>query len=177
MINKIFRVIYNSIRFIGNPSVGNLIGVETSTRIRKAKNGKLIIGKKFRTRHNVEINVREQAEMKIGNNVFINSACLITARKRIVIGDHTIFGPNVMIFDHDHRVENGVVCENKFDVEEVCIGSNVWIGAGTIILKGSKIEDNCIIAAGSIVKGKVERGNVMVQKRETVMTLIRGDIK
>lgn len=174
MANKIIRLVYNGIRFIGNPAYSNLLAVEPSTRISKSGSAILKIGKRFRARHNVELNVREKAIIEIGNDVFLNSGCIITAREKVVIGDNTIFGPNVVVYDNDHKICNGRILDNEFVTEPVVIGSNVWIGAGTIILKGSKIEDNCVIAAGSIVKGKVESDNIMIQKRNTELRPIRG---
>lgn len=166
MLEKIFKVIINSLRFIGYPSYKNLMAVSLSTHIKKSSEAQIYIGKKFRTRNHVEINARGDAKLKIGDNVFINSGCIITARESITIGDNTILGPYVMIYDNDHAVENGKVADNQFVTSEVKIGSNVWIGAGTVILKGTVIEDNCIIGAGSIVKGIVEKESIFVQKRK-----------
>ena len=53
----------------------------------------------------------------------------------------------------------------KYKTGSIEIGNNVWIGANTIILRGTKIGDNAVIAAGSIVKGEVPTGAVIVQKR------------
>ena len=64
------------------------------------------IGKGFRTRRHVEINVRGHAQLSIEENVFLNSGCILTAREKISIGNHTIFGPNVLVYDHDHQIEN-----------------------------------------------------------------------
>jgi acetyltransferase-like isoleucine patch superfamily enzyme len=47
-------------------------------------------------------------------------------------------------------------------VDEVFIGKNVWIGSKVIILKGSKIGDNSIIAAGSVVTGKTFPANAII---------------
>ena len=49
------------------------------------------------------------------------------------------------------------------------IGNNVWIGANTIILRGTKIGDNCVIGAGSIVKGNVLSNSVFLQKKENMV--------
>ena len=49
---------------------------------------------------------------------------------------------------------------------EVIIGKNVWIGANTVILRNTRIGDNAVIAAGSIVKGEVPANSVFVDKRE-----------
>lgn len=91
-----------------------------------------------------------------------------------MIGDNTIFGPNVVVYDNDHIIRDGRILDNEFETEPVIIGANVWIGAGAIILKGAVIEDNCVIAAGCVVKGKVESNNIMIQKRDTELRPIRG---
>lgn len=166
MANRLIRLLYNGIRGIGNPVYWHLPAVEPTTRISCASGAALTVGKGFRSRYNVEINVRDKAALEIGKNVFLNSGCIITARERIEIGDNTIFGPNVVIYDHDHEIRDGKVMDNIFATEPVAIGANVWIGAGSVILKGARIGDNCVIAAGSVVKGTVESGHIMVQKRK-----------
>lgn len=174
MIDKIIRLFYNGIRFIGNPAYTKLLAVEPSTRICKSSTSHLKIGKKFRSRYNVEINVRDNAVVEIGNDVFLNSGCIITAREKVMIGDNTIFGPNVVVFDNDHIIRDRKILDNEFITEPVIIGSNVWIGASTIILKGSVIGDDCVIAAGSVVKGKVENNSMMIQKKNTEIRPIGG---
>lgn len=174
MASKIVRLIVNGLRFVGNSAYANLLAVEPSVRISKSKGAVLKIGKKFRARHNVELNIRNKAILEIGSDVFLNSGCMITARERVTIGDHTIFGPNVVIYDNDHKIRNGKVLDNEFETAPVVIGKNVWIGAGAIILKGSVIEDNCVIAAGSIVKGRVESNHILIQKKNTELRPISG---
>ena len=121
----------------------------------------------------MELNVREEARLEIGDNVFINSGCIITVRESVTIGDNTILGPYVMIYDNDHAVVDGKVSDNHYVTSEVKIGANVWIGAGTVILKGTVIEDDCVIAAGSVVKGIIKKGSIIVQKRNTQVITLR----
>ena len=92
--------------------------------------------------------------MNIGKNVFMNDGCKITVRQRVDIGDGTIIGQNVLIYDHDHDYKNEDM-RNCFVKNEVIIGQRVWIGSGAIILKGVHIGDGAIIAAGSIVTSDV----------------------
>lgn len=169
MIGKLFLVMWNAIRFIGLPQYKRLLVVGSTTRVNKSPNAKLKLGCKFRSRNNVEINIRESATLSIGDNVFFNSGCIITARDFISIGDNTIFGPNVVVYDNDHMVKEGKIRDNEYQTDPIKIGKNVWIGAGSIILKGAEIGDDCIIAAGSIVKGKVESGSLFLQKRDTTI--------
>lgn len=165
MIKKAFRLLYNSIRLIGKPCYCNLLAVEATVRIEKNKKATLQIGKAFRARRNVELNIRS-GKLCIGRNVFLNSGCIITTRESVTIGDGAILGPNVTVYDHDHKMENGRVLDNDYVCAPVTIGKNVWVGAGTIILKGTTIGDNCVIAAGSIVAGNIPADTTLVQKRE-----------
>ena len=171
MIKKALRVLYNGLRFIGKPSYCNLLAVDATTKIEKNRSATLCVGKAFRTRRNVELNVRA-GSLTVGRNVFLNSGCIITAREAISVGDGTIFGPNVIVYDHDHKTECGLVVDNQYVCAPICIGKNVWIGGGSIVLKGTSIGDNCIIAAGSVVSGEIPANTVIVQKRaKTILPL------
>ena len=106
----------------------------------------------------------------IGNRVGIGRNNVVVSQKDISIGDGTILGPNVLIYDHDHLFDckTGVKID-QYSQEAVSIGKNCWIGANTIILKGTVIGDNCLIAAGSVIKGNYPSGSKIVQKRNTFL--------
>ena len=110
--------------------------------------------------------VRTGAEIKIGSMSSLNSDCKIVSHEKIEIGHDTIFGPNVLIYDHDHvyNTETGVR-RKDFKTSAIVIGNNCWIGAGSIILRGTHIGDNCLVGAGSIVKGNYPAGTKIIQKR------------
>ncbi len=104
----------------------------------------------------------------IGNGVGINRDVLINSHEQITIGDNTVIAPRVCIYDHDHLYDNEHgVNKKEFKSAPIVIGKNVWIGANAIILRGSKIGDNCVVGAGSVIKGEFPAGTVIVQKRET----------
>lgn len=50
---------------------------------------------------------------------------------------------------------------------KVRLGKNCWIGANTVILRGTTIGDNCVIGAGCIVTGDIPSNSVYIQKRST----------
>lgn len=114
----------------------------------------------------MEICVRDHAEVSIGNNSFINSNCIITAHSKIEIGENVEFGPHVYIFDHDH-IYTGGYKNREFVSDSIKIGNNVWIGANTIILRGTEIGDNCVIGAGSVIKGNYKANSLIIQRRNT----------
>lgn len=103
-------------------------------------------------RSNVLINTSGNGEMSIGNGCFFNRNCIISCRDSIHIGDGCIFGPNVCVYDHDHNyTQNGI--QSGYQCEGVVIDDGCWIGAGAIILRGTHIGRNSIVAAGAIIKG------------------------
>lgn len=98
------------------------------------------------------------AVIRLGNHVGLNGTA-VTAKRRIEIGDDTMIAANVVIVDSDFHVEwpperRWTTNTSEFD-EEVIIGRNVWIGMNTIVLKGTRIGDNTIIGAGSVVRGHI----------------------
>ena len=90
---------------------------------------------------------------------------MIVSHDRVFIDEGTIIAPHVYIYDHDHKIENGIVSRNTYNKKAVYIGKNVWIGANTVILRGTEIGDNCVIVAGCVIKGKYTAGSVIIQKR------------
>lgn len=150
--------------------------VSPFSEIEIAKKAELSLGKMVRMRGGVKISVRNSAKVSIGDNTFLNNGCMVISHEKVIIGQDVQCGPNVLIYDHDHdfRVENGLK-GLKYKTDSVEIGDNVWIGANTVILRGTKIGNNCVIGAGSIVKGEYPENVVIIQKRETIQCRIVGD--
>lgn len=130
--------------------------------------GKLFIGKRFKMRDGAKIRVRKGAECIIGKNVSLNSNNMVACHEKVVIGDNVQFSPNVQIYDHDHDFRSaGGLAEMKYKTSPVVIGNNVWIGANTVILRGTKIGDNSVVGAGCVLKGVFPSNSVIVQKKVT----------
>ena len=134
--------------------------------VKLGKKAGLVLGRRISVHSGSKIVSTAEGILEIGDNCGINRNCVIICRHRIKIGSGVIFGPSVLIYDHDHdyRAEGGIRA-GKYKCDAVTIGKNCWIGANTIILRGTQIGDNCIIGAGSVVKGIVPDNTVFVQKR------------
>lgn len=142
--------------------------VSPHTEITMDNGAELRIGNKFKMRDGAKIRVRNGATCIIGNNSSVNSNNMIACHERIEIGDDVQLSPNVQIYDHDHDYrDKGGLKAMKFKTKPVRIGNNVWIGADTVILLGTEIGDNCVIGAGSVLKGIYPDNSVVVQKRLT----------
>lgn len=121
------------------------------------------LGSSLNVGKNTTIAVQKYGYLKVGNDVGIGGGSQIICHSKISIGDSTITGPNVMIYDHNHEfsLENGVDRFN-YEIDEVVVGKKCWIGAGSIILKGVHIGDNCVIGAGSVVTKDIPSQSVAV---------------
>lgn len=112
----------------------------------------LQIGSNFVCGKNATISIQKKGNLKIGDNVGVGANNQIICHGQISIGNGTILGPNVCIYDHNHmfNFECGV-SRSQYDIGKVCIGNNCWLGAGCLVLKDVHIGDNCIVGAGSVV--------------------------
>ena len=136
-----------------------------------SKKSKINIGKFVFIRKNTTIRIDDESTLDIGDHVFMNDNCNINCANKISIGSYTKIAPNVSINDHDHNykgVEGGNLIKG-----EVIIGKNVWIGSNSVILRGTVIEDNAVVAAGSVVKGHVPKDSLFLNKRENITKLYK----
>lgn len=136
------------------------------------RKSRLKLGSFVFIRKNVSIRLDHGGELTLGNKTFINDNCTINCVHRIAIGDYVKIAPNVCINDHDHNYKPN--SDSPLIQDEVIIGSHVWIGANTVILRGTVIGDHSVIAAGSVVKGTVPPYTLFLNKRENSLKEITG---
>lgn len=133
------------------------------------KKSKIEFGNRTSIHSNSRFSAVEGGELIIHDNCSFQTGCIITARAKIEIYQNVIFGPNIMVFDHDHLMEaDKNIKESGYKLANIVIGSNTWVGAGTIILAGTNIGNNCVIGAGSVVKGDIPDNTIFIQKREKI---------
>ena len=144
--------------------------ISPGTEITLDRGGQLHIGKTFKMRGGSKIRIRKGALVSIGDNFSMGNRCILTAYEKVEIGNEVQFGPGVLLYDQDHdfRAEGGLKAR-KFRTAPITIGNNVWIGANTIILRGSSIGDNAVIGAGCVVKGDIPADTILIQKREDIL--------
>ena len=88
---------------------------------------------------------------------------LIATRSRIIIGNHVMFGPEVMIRGGNHRLDlvgryMDTVTEAEkrpADDRDVVISDDVWIGTRAIVLHGVTIGRGAVVAGGAVVTKNV----------------------
>ena len=99
MLWNVIRMGYLHIRFGSKAQVSFLQNIHPTTELAIEK-GTMKLSHSVFTRKNNSFRVVE-GRLIIGTS-FFNQGCTITALKCISIGDNCLFGPNVVIVDHDH---------------------------------------------------------------------------
>lgn len=102
-----------------------------------------------------------EAKIKIGNNCRINGV-YIHAQKEILIGDNCVIASGVQILDSNGHIVKSKDRTKERDIPEtIQIKNNVWLGLNAIVLKGTLIEDNCVVSANSVVKGMFDKNSII----------------
>lgn len=140
--------------------------------------GKLTFGKNVTFRKGFSVMIDKDGEVIIGNNVFFNNYCSLNASDRIAIGDGTLFGENVRIYDHNHcyRDTEIPIKAQGFTSAPVNIGKHCWIGSNVVILKGVTIGDNCVIGAGCVIYKDVQPNAIVYNKQNLTIKVIEQRI-
>lgn len=114
-----------------------------------ASGSQLIIKDSFYFYSGARVAIRGVLELGSG---YINYGASIFCYEKIVIGNDVAIGSNVCIRDTDsHQIIDGRKQILNSVSSPVYIGNHVWIGEGSIILKGVRIGNDSIVAAGAVV--------------------------
>lgn len=87
----------------------------------------------------------------VGDNFYANTNCCILDCAKVTIGDNVWIGPNVGIYTPEHAFDSEERTKGYELALPVEIGDNTWICGGVSITGGVKIGSNVIIGAGSVV--------------------------
>ena len=97
------------------------------------------------------------SNIELGERVFFNFNCVVLDVCPVRIGSFTLFGPAVQIYTPMHPLNAELRRRQEFG-KPVEIGSDVWVGAGALILPGVRIGSRAVIGAGSVVTRDIPEG-------------------
>ena len=166
----------NCFEFVGGVKRG-VVTIGFNRQNNKGSHGSLRIKGKVIVRGNkvhsfgagCSIDVGEGAILDIGNNFICTGDSYITVRKSIVIGNNNLWSYNEVIMDADQHYIYDEDGKHINQPKPIFFGNNIWMGCNCLILKGSQISSNTIVAAGSIISRVIIEENVIVSSHGKII--------
>lgn len=103
--------------------------------------------------------------IRIGRDTHIDVKSVLYGQGGLTIGECCAIASGVIIYSQSNQYKalpGKRIIDQPIRYAPVEIGSDVWIGAGAIILPGVKIGHHAVVGAGAVVTGNVEGGEIVV---------------
>lgn len=107
------------------------------------------VGKNVRVEQNIFISFGYNIEA--GDNLFINHDCVFLDPGKITLGDNVYIGPQCGFYTAHHNIHPDWRNAGYEYAFPITIGSNVWIGGGSVFMPGVSVGSNVVIGGGSVV--------------------------
>jgi len=130
---------------------------------------------------------KAHASLSIGDRCFIGNG-LMSIAESLVIGDDVMISWGVTVTDHNsHSLKfserqsdvlnwhKGKKDWSKVRIQNVVIDDKAWIGFNAILLKGIKIGEGAIVAAGSVVSKDVPAYTIVAGNPATLVQKLAED--
>lgn len=113
-------------------------------------------------------------QISVGKRFFANFSFTVLDEAPVTIGDDCFIGPNVSIYTACHSTDPVERNTRNEWAKPVAIGDNVWIGGSVTILPGVTIGSNVTIGAGSVVVNDIPDYSVAVGNPAKVVKTVPG---
>ena len=116
----------------------------------------------------VEPGFAEGIRIRLGPRTYVGMRTILTAARRVELGERVFVGHGVLVSDHNHAFEDPTRPIGDQGISEpggVVIGDGCWIGNGVAVIgAGEPIEIGAgsVIGANSVVLGDVPPTSVVV---------------
>lgn len=122
--------------------------------------------------------VQGSAEISFGKGSYCGEFCVFGVNAGIKIGRSVMIAQAVTIRDTDHQaVALDIPMANQGIVTaRVNVGDDVWIGHGAIILRGVRIGNGAIVAAGSVVTKDVPDYSIVAGVPAKILRMRNGNL-
>lgn len=149
----LIRIGYHKVEAIDIYSLHTIIDIR--------KNGRIICNGDAHIGHGAILSVKG-GTLILGKHFAISGNTSIVCYYKISIGNNVQFSWDSLVMDSDaHYILNEKGVE-KCNIAPITIGNNVWIATRTLILKGTHIGDNSVVAASSVLNNGYQGSNKLI---------------
>lgn len=108
------------------------------------------------------ISIGKYGRLFLGNDFVLTARSTIDCQKEIIFGNECLLSWDILIMDSDYHE----IINEKEEVinlpKTINVGNHVWIGCRSTILKGSRLPDNTIVAAATVISNIILPPNTIV---------------
>lgn len=128
----------------------------------RLRGGLMKLGSFVETREGVVL--KNAGQLEIGNVILLSNNTIIHCTERITLADDVGIGERTTIVDSAHDVDGSDVYwrDQPVGTEPVSIGANTTTFANSVVMRGSHVGRNSVVAAGAIVTGGTHPDNVIL---------------
>ncbi|MGE0613930.1 MAG: DapH/DapD/GlmU-related protein [Hyphomicrobiales bacterium] len=123
--------------------------------IQQKGDGHIDLGEDTIIRRGVRLNVRGTGSIRLGRGSVLGKRTVIETygAADITIGAGCRVGWDCLFLPSDQHLVLKDGKELPFE-DDIVIGDHVWFGTRVVVLKGTRIGSNCVVAAGAICHGE-----------------------
>ncbi len=121
------------------------------------------IDPKYKKDFNIEDYLYE-SEIILGNEIQIGRFALISCTNSIVLKNNVLLSERVFIGDNNHSFNHPqvpIMQQPNKKGKPIEIGEGSWIGIGAALLSGTRLGQNCVVGANSVVDAEFESYSVI----------------
>ena len=89
--------------------------------------------------------------IEAGDNFFANNNCVFVDPGKITFGNNVFIAPNCGFYTAHHPIDRDMRNALYEYAKPITVGDDVWFGGNTVVLPGVTIGSNVVIGAGSVV--------------------------
>jgi len=113
--------------------------------------------------HDAFLRAYPRGRLNIGDGCWIGPGCFINSFGGVTLGRRVGLGPGVKILSSVHRgkTPGTPILDTPLEPGKVVVEDGADVGAGAILLPGSKVGAGAQVGAGAVVAGEVAAGAVV----------------
>lgn len=157
------RLMKGTIKILGGVKTGMIeLGVNEVTLypnsgfIYSNNGGEIIFHGRCCIGNNSAVAIGKKGKVEFGDNFRASTTFKLASQFYVCFKENVLFGWDCLVMDSDFHKMTKTSGGYSKGYGKIVVGSNVWFGNGTLILKNSVIPDSCVVAAKSVVSRKLD---------------------
>lgn len=140
-----------------NIVIGNNVQIRGSVELKVRENGKIEIGDGCIIDRDCRFVVANDSTLSLGTETGVGLCSVFNCGADVTIGKKTMVSGFVHIQSSNHKVEKDMYIQDQgYTYGAITIGDDVWLGASVSVLAGVKIGQGAVVGNKAVVTKSVE---------------------